>query len=138
MHQTFHFKFLQIVEREESGSTKTYTEQLVWDQSGTGASISPVSQQLVGVDKFVRNIQNITNFNKSITVYARNNEFWNTFLYCYNAQELDTISNISLVKKYNFNNEVKTFTYSQILLSWNENIQLGDPLSFTLTFGDGE
>ena len=79
-------------------NTKTLTEQLVWDNSGTGASISPVSEQLIGVDKFAKNMANITNFNKSLVAYIRDNEFWQAFLYLYNKQSLDEIEDITLQK----------------------------------------
>ena len=132
---TYKFRYIDYSFGTESNNT--ITEELVWDQSGTGASISPVSEQLIGVDKFVRNIENITNFNKSITVYVKNTDFWQAFLHCYNAQRLDLITSVKLVKTYYFNNnEQMTETYNQVLLSYNENVSLGDPLSFTLTFGD--
>ena len=117
-------------------NTKTLTEQLVWDNSGTGASISPVSEQLIGVDKFAKNMANITNFNKSLVAYIRDNEFWQTFLYLYNKQSLDEIEEITLQKVYNFNGTEYTYDYEQIILTYNENVELGSPLSFTLTFGD--
>ena len=116
----------------------TYTENLVWDSSGTGASVSPVSEQLVGVDKFVRNIGNITNFNKSISAYVRNNEFWSTFLQYYNEQRLNELGDIKLTKTYTFGETTKEYEFNQITLSYNENVALGEPVSFTLAFGDGE
>lgn len=131
--------FPKLVDGEyDETQTETLTEQLVWDQSGTGASISPVSEQLIGVDKFVRNTENITNFNKSITVYVKNNGFWKAFLYCYNKQDLEKIINLSLTKTYKLGGSDIEYTYKQVLLSYNENVELGSPLSFTLTFGDGE
>ena len=118
--------------------TKIMNENLVWDSSGTGASISPISEQLVGVDKYARNIENITNFNKSIVVYVKNTEFWINFLQLYNLQRLNEIEDLTLQKIYNIGDETYTYTYNQIILSYNENVSLGSPLSFTLTFGDGE
>ena len=116
----------------------TYTENLVWDSSGTGASVSPVSEQLVGVDKFVRNIGNITNFNKSISAYVRNNEFWSIFLQYYNEQRLNELEDVKLTKTYTFGETTKEYEFNQITLSYNENVALGEPVSFTLAFGDGE
>ena len=131
------YKFLYFDYGYGSTANTTLTEQLVWDSSGTGASISPISEQLIGVDKYARNTPNITNFNKSIVVYVKNNQFWRTFLYCYNSQKLDLITNVKLVKTYNFGDDIQAIeTYNQILLSYNENVELGSPLSFTLTFGD--
>lgn len=116
----------------------SYSEQLVWDSSGTGASISPISQQLIGKDKFVKNIANITNFNKSIVAYPKNTSLWNALLYCYNNQILDEIKNIKFTKTYTIGGVEKTYEFNQIVLSLNENVELGSPLSFTIAFGDGE
>ena len=122
-----------------------FSEILVWDSSGTGASISPVSQQIIGKDKFVRNITNITNFNKSIVVYVNNNHnssvsrwFWERLLKYYNLQMLDQIQNLTLTKIYTIGQTELKFEYKQIMLSLNENVELGSPLSFTIAFGDGE
>ena len=131
------YKFLYVNYSFDETTSITYSENLVWDQSGTGCAISPMSEQLVGVDKYARNTPNITNFNKSILAYVRNNNFWNTFLYCYNKQKMDLITNLQLVKNYSFDGKVKaSYTYSQVILNYNENVELGSPLSFTITFGD--
>lgn len=116
--------------------TETLTEQLVWDNSGTGASITPLSEQLIGKDKYARNIPNITNFNKSVVAYIRDNEFWQAFLYLYNEQSLEEIEDVKLQKIYSFGGKEYTYDYDQVILTYNENITLGEPLSFTLTFGD--
>jgi len=132
------YTFLYSNPYVDTTNTQKLTEQLVWDQSGTGASISPVSEQLIGVDKFLKNTPNITNFNKSITIYVKDDNFWKVFLYCYNKQDLDLVKNISFSKIYKLGENDIKYTYNQILLSYSENIELGSPLSFTLTFGDGE
>ena len=114
-----------------------YTKELlVWDSSGTGGSISPISEQLIGVDKYAKNTQNITNFNKSIVVYPQNNNFWKDFIKYYNEQNLEKITDLILYKIYKFGFTEVEYTFNQIILSYNENIALGEPLSFTLTFGD--
>lgn len=47
------------------------------------------------------------------------------------------IEDITLIKKYNFdNNTSKEFEFKQVSLSMNENISLGEPVSFTIAFGD--
>ena len=108
----------------------------MWDSSGTGGSISPISEQLIGVDKYVRNTQNITNFNKSLVVYPNGTNFWKDVIKYYNEQDLDKITNLTLYKTYNFNGTEVEYAFNQIVLSLNENISLGQPLSFTITFGD--
>lgn len=105
---------------------------LIFTNSGTGASVSPVAQQLIG-ETYAKNISNIVNFNKSTLIYPQDNDFWAYFLYAYNTQNLQSISNLQLTKKYGNGME---FSIYQIVLAINENIQLGEPLSFTLTYGD--
>ena len=131
-------KFEYFVDFEESGSTISKNATIVWDSAGTGASISPISEQLVGEDRYARNTPNITNFNKSIVVYPKieTNNLWNMFIRYYNYQRLNELSDIKLVKTYTINGQIMNFVYNQIILSYNENIALGEPLSFTLTFGD--
>lgn len=116
---------------------KTYTkESLVWSQSGTGANVSPIAQQLIGTS-YARNVANITNYNKSILAYVENDEMWSKLLELYNTNKLDEIKEFKLVKKYEFNDgTTKTYDYEQVILSINENSSLGSPLSFTFTFGD--
>jgi len=113
----------------------TYSENLIWTSSGTGASNSPISQQLIDVDEYAKNTNNITNFNKSIIAYIRDNEFWNTLLEYYNEQKMGKIDNLTLSKTYSYGT-TKMYLYRQLVLSMNENIALGEPISFTITFGD--
>ena len=110
----------------------TLTTPLIFTNSGTGASVSPVAQQLIG-ETYAKNISNIVNFNKSNLIYPQDNDFWTYFLYAYNTQNLQSISYLKLTKKYG--NGMEFYNY-QIVLSVNENIQLGEPLTFTLTYGD--
>lgn len=110
----------------------TLITPLIFTNSGTGVSVSPVAQQLIS-DPFAKNISNIVNFNKSTIIYPQNNAFWDYFLFAYNNQDMQSISNMTLTKKYDNGMEYK---FSQLVLSANENIQLGEPLSFTLTYGD--
>lgn len=110
------------------------TEDVVWSSSGTGSSISPISQQLIDVDEFAVNYENIINYNKSLLVYIKpNTDFGGLFLCLYNRQLLNFIESFILVKNYSngFN-----FEYKQISLNINENVELGSPLSFTITLGD--
>lgn len=129
-------KVKQILEYDEIGDTITYNEDLVWDSSGTGASVSPISEQLVGVDKYVKNTSNITNFNKSIVAYVKDTDFWKHILRDYNIQDLDKITDLKLTKTYKIGSTEIKYEFSQLILSVNENIALGEPLSFTITFGD--
>lgn len=117
-------------------NTTTQNVNLVWDSSGTGASITPMSEQLVGVDKFAKNTANITNFSKSIVVYPKDDNFWRTFMLCYNLQCLDTLEELKLVKSYKLGTQTFEVEYDQLALSINENIELGSPLSLTISFGD--
>ena len=110
----------------------TITTSIIFANSGTGASVNPVAQQLIG-ETFAKNISNIVNFNKSALIYPQNNDFWDNFLFAYNTQNMQSITNMKLVK--NYANGMQ-YEFSQIVLSVNENIQLGEPLSFTLTYGD--
>lgn len=116
-------------------NTETIVEEMVWSNSGTGVAITPASEQLIGIDKFARNTPNITNYNKSLVGYVKDNEFWSKVLYCYNSQDLD-ISSCVLTKVYEGENHKMQFELNQIILSINENIALGEPLTFTLTLGD--
>lgn len=132
-----YFSYISYEETEiDTSHTVDLSEVLVWDQSGTGASISPVSEQLIGVDKYARNTPNITNFNKSIVAYIKDSKFWDYFLTFYNKQELDQIGYKKFTKEYTFGSAIRKHDFYQVLLSYNENVELGSPLSFTLTFGD--
>lgn len=115
----------------------THKEELVWTSSGTGYGNSPISQQLIDnpID-YAKNTKNIINYNKSIIAYFRDNEFWRTFLDYYNKNKGNIINEITLKKKYTIGKDVLTYTYDQVVLSINENVTLGELLSFTLTFGD--
>ena len=53
----------------------------------------------------------------------------------YNLQRLDLIKEMSLTKKYSNDFE---YDYKQIGLQYNENLGLGAPYTFTLTFGDSK
>lgn len=120
----------------EHDETWTYNEDLVWTSSGTGAANSPISQQLIDVDSYAKNTSNITNYNKSIVAYIRGNEFWKILLDFYNKQEMSKIDTLTLAKTYYFTGDTKLYSFSQLVLSMNENIALGEPVSFTITFGD--
>lgn len=111
-----------------------YSEDLVFYQASNGVSISPMSQQLVDKDKFATNFENITNYAKSIACYVKNNEFWRTFITLYNNRLLSDLENIKLVKIYDFENEI--IEQEQIVLSVNENINIGDLLTYTFSFVD--
>ena len=114
----------------------TYSESLVWTSSGTGGENSPISQQLVDTDSYAKNVINVTNYNKSIVAYVKNSSMWLKLLEKYNNSAMNDLTNLKLVKKYKIGPNTYTYTYNQVLLSLNENISLGDLLSFTITFGD--
>lgn len=112
---------------------ETNIGDLVFTQAGTGTSISPISQQLIDTDSFAKNVANITNRSASIVVYPQDTKAWHDFI---DAYESGTLANKSVVltKTYDFINTPYTKNY--IVLSVNQNIQYGDLLSFTITFGD--
>lgn len=118
-----------------AGGYSTRKTNLIFANSGTGASISPVSQQLIQVDTYAKNIENIKNCNKSIVIYPQDNAFWDYFIFVYSSQKFNKMTNLNLKKIYS---NGMVFILKQILLNINENIQLGDPLSFTLTYGDSK
>lgn len=82
--------------------TTPITEKLKWTSAGTGVDNSPASQQLINVDKYAKNVVNITNYSKSIAVYIQNNEFWKTILNYYNNQDINSINSITLTKVYHY------------------------------------
>lgn len=109
---------------------------LVRADSGTGASVSPIAEQRIGQDSFAKNVANITNFNKSMVVYPNlKQDFWLLFITLYNRQILEYIKEMKLVKKYSNGFE---YEYKQIGLQYNENVGLGVPYTFTITWGDSK
>ena len=113
---------------------EAYEEDLIYYQASNGMSNNPMSQQLVDIDKFATSFNNITNYAKSIACYVRDNEFWHTFISLYNNRVLNELSEVKLVKMYDFENEI--IEVEQIVLSVNENINIGDLLSYTFSFID--
>ena len=116
--------------------TINFSQDLIWTSSGTGANNSPISQQLIDTDDYAKNVVNITNYSKSLMAYIDYNRFWNEVLERYNNQEIYRLENLKLTKKYTIGTNVKTYEFDQIVLSLNENVALGDLISFTITFGD--
>lgn len=111
-----------------------FSEELVFVNAGTGLNANPVAQQKIQVDSFAKNVINTTNYNKTMLIYPNlDTNFWKNFLAFYNIQDMSKINNLTLIKEYS--NGMK-FYYSQVILSVNENMQLGEPLSLTLTYGD--
>ena len=116
----------------------TYSETLKWTSAGTGLSNSPIAQQLIDDSsyKFTRNVVNITNRSQSILVYANDDTFWQKLITLYNSGNVqDSISDLTLTKTYNFATPL-VVTYNSIVLGMNENVARGEPLSFTISFGD--
>lgn len=122
-------------------TAKTATEQnievdLVRTDAGTGANVSPIAEQRIGVDTYAKNVSNITNYNKSMVVNPNlKQDFWLLFMTFYNLQRLDLIKEMYLTKKYSNDYE---YDYKQIGLQYNENLGLGAPYTFTLTLGDSK
>lgn len=125
----------EVIGTIEYGVLKTYSQYLKWTSSGTGASISPIAQQLIDQDKFVKNTMNTASYNKSINAFITNTEFWQFLLNKYNLQDTDAMDHVRLTKEYG-EPISKTYEYNQVALQLNENIVLGEPLSMTITFGD--
>lgn len=140
---TYSYVQNEMVEQEykiqSSVISKSATEReveidLVRADTGTGASISPIAEQRIGVDSYAKNVANITNFNKSMVVYPNfKDNFWFLFLTFYNIQDLSFIKEMTLTKKYANGFE---YDYKQLTLQNNENLNLGAPYTFTFTFGD--
>lgn len=118
-------------------STIAYEEEIiVRADAGTGAQISPIAEQRIGVDNCAKNVANITNYNKSIVIYPNMSQtLWKLILFFYNIQDLSYISFCNLKKRYSNGYE---FDFKQIALGYNENGELGSPVSFTITFGDSK
>lgn len=111
-------------------------ENVVRAEAGTGAQISPIAEQRIGTDNFAKNVANITNYNKSMVVYPNlDQKLWEVLLAFYNIQDLSFIDGCNLIKKYPNGYE---YMYSQIILGYNENSELGNAVTFTLTFGDAK
>lgn len=128
-------KVIQSVGQEDV----SYEEEIVWSASGTGMNNSPMSQQLVDSDRpYTENISNIVSYQKSILAYVRNTKFWNIILEYYNQNQFYSLENWWLTKIYEFGGVQKTYLRTQIALSLNENISLGELLTMTISFGDKE
>lgn len=129
------YKVTNIIVNKTSNE-ETVSVDVVRADSGTGAQISPIAEQRIDVDTFAKNVANITNYNKSMVVYPNfSQDFWILFLALYNKQILNFIKEIKMIKKYSNGYE---YDFKQIVLNYNENSELGSPLSFTLTFGDAK
>lgn len=120
----------------KSASESTEEVDIVRSDAGTGANISPIAEQRIGVDSYAKNVPNITNFNKSMVVYPKlTQDFWLLYITFYNRQILDYIKEMTLIKKYSNGFE---YDYKQIVLQANESSNLGAPYIFTLTMGDSK
>ena len=120
----------------KSASESTEEVDIVRSDAGTGANISPIAEQRIGVDSYAKNVPNITNFNKSMIVYPKlTQDFWLLYITFYNRQILDYIKEMTLIKKYSNGFE---YDYKQIVLQANESSNLGAPYIFTLTMGDSK
>ena len=129
------YKITNIIVNKTSDE-ETVSVEAVRADSGTGAQISPIAEQRIDVDAFAKNVANITNYNKSMVVYPNfSQDFWILFLALYNKQILNFIKEVKMIKKYSNGYE---YDFKQIVLNYNENSELGSPLSFTLTFGDAK
>ena len=110
-----------------------YEDDITYYQASNGMSNNPISQQLIG-DDYASSINNITNYAKSIACYIKDNAFWLKFIELYNSRKLNEATNVKLIKSYSINNA--EIEIEQIILSVNENINIGDLLSFSISFID--
>ena len=111
-------------------------EDVTISQFGTGASVTPTGQQLIG-DSSAKNLPTNTNYSKSLLLYPKKNDFYLLLLDLYNTNKLNEVDNLVLTKTYEFNDgTTRVYTFNQITLGVNENGQYGNPLTFTLTLGD--
>ena len=142
---TYSYSTNEMVEQEYkvqscvfSKTTNESTEEVdvVRSNAGTGANVSPIAEQRIGVDAYAKNVPNITNYNKSMIAYPKlTQDFWLLYLTFYNRQILDYIKEMTLIKKYSNGFE---YDYKQIVLQANESSDLGAPYVFTLTMGDSK
>ena len=79
---------------------------------------------------------NTTSYSRSLEAYISDNTFWQKFLDIYNNQ--NPMPKMFLKKIYHLPSGDRTYTKEVVDISINENIQLGQPLSITLTLADSE
>ena len=110
------------------------SEPALFVSASSSQNNSPIGQQLIDQDDFVKNVINTKTYSHSLMVYVRNNPFWTMFVMLYNRYYETLLENMTIVKTYNLNNQ--SFTYEQKIISIDENIALGDLLSYTFSFAD--
>jgi len=116
----------------------TTTETLLINESSANLTNTPASQQLVS-ETYAKAIISNTAFGKSLTIFPQVNSFWKIFIDLYNKKLLQ-IATWSLTKTYSSIYVVadapKTgiYTSALLMLDIQENIELGKPLSYTITF----
>ncbi|MCK9576408.1 MAG: hypothetical protein M0R51_10845 [Clostridia bacterium] len=114
------------------------TETLIIVDSSHTQNSTPASQQLIS-GTYAKAIITNTAFGKSLTVFPRVNAFWKHFIWEFNSKTLQSAL-WSLTKTYSgvfvAGDSPKTgvYTTTLLLLDVQENIQLGKPISYTLTY----
>lgn len=110
--------------------------ELLWDNVGSETETSTIGQQLF---EYARQgvLPNITTRARSILVYADDNDTIATLFKLYNLGQLDTITELKLTKEIDASDRYSgAYEYDNVLISFNESVERGSPLSATLTFGD--
>lgn len=129
--------YLSYTYKDENGTSISKDEvKLLWDIPSSQIDISTVGQQLF---MYPRQgiLPNITTRASSILFYADDNDTIATLFNLYYKGELDAITSIKLKKiikdsgRYN-----GTYTYDNVIVNFEDNVERGAPLSATITFGD--
>lgn len=112
-------------------------EELVWSTTNNSAAISPIAQQLVNdSSKYAKNINNITSYGISLRIYMRNTTALKKLHSLYHANKLAEIKNLTLIKTYTFGDNTTLSSWAEdIILSFNENVELGSPITFVIATG---
>lgn len=111
-------------------NNKTYSDDIVLTSSARNYTGDPVSQQIMGEYETLSLNKN-SSYADSIEVYAKNNDFWNTFRDLYENGLLQNVD-FKLIKTYEYDNA--QYTKDLILVSCPQEIEFGEALSYTFVF----
>jgi hypothetical protein len=107
-----------------------YSEDVILTSSARNYTADPVSQQIMGEFETLSLNKN-SSYADSIQVYAKNNDFWNTFRDLFENGLLQDVD-FTLEKTYEYDN--KTYTKNLILVSCPQEIEFGEAITYTFAF----
>lgn len=115
----------------------TYTENLILTESNRTLNTQIASQQLLtSTDSQITTFVTNSAFGNGITIYLRNNTFWQQFLQLYSAGNTQNL-NMTYTKDYYLNGfseqPTLTATYSCVLTQGSLNEDMGDLISVSFT-----